>query len=319
MTNLKEIFKIMGERYKIFANLDEKCCYTQKIIKYDSNIFICSIRSLSNIDEIIECISEEGSSVITYYIENNINRIRINNIFMTLLINFDFDPFCIDDKIHVVITAKDIFEEGEIGDDDYEVEVDDDYIDHEDENENDDEDYDEDIEDDIDETENLENQVKKVETVENVETEETVENEETVEIEEADNEETEEADNEETVENEETEETVENKEIEETVENEETEEADNEEIVNVEAENDEETVENEETEEADNEEIVNEEAENEETEEYTFDRLNKLIKNDLLQIALKWNIRSYNNRTIKKQNRPELIECLLLYQKNKKK
>ena len=310
MTNLKQLFKILQERYKIFTNLDETCCYSPLKMKYDNNKYIGSIQSLSKIDEIVECISEEGSSVITYNIHSKSNSNKIKNIFITLLINFDFEPFCIDDNINIVITEKDIFEEDEF------------------------EEYDD---DDDEETTEKVYELDDEEDVEGEGDEEDVEGEdedvegEGEDVEGEDDDVEGEDDEEEEEENKENEEEVDA--VEEEVEGEEEskEEVEGEEESKEEVEGEEESKEEVEGEEESKEEeddigyeevdvIGYEEVESkEEEEEYTYDTLSKMVKMTLLQKILDLNITSYNGRAIKRHNRQELIECLLNYHTAKKK
>ena len=280
MTNLKQLFKILQERYKIFTNLDETCCYSPLKMKYDNNKYIGSIQSLSKIDEIVECISEEGSSVITYNIHSKSNSNKIKNIFITLLINFDFEPFCIDDNINIVITEKDIFEEDEF------------------------EEYDD---DDDEETTEKVYELDDEEDVEGEGDEEDVEGEdedvegEGEDVEGEDDDVEGEDDEEEEEENKENEEEVDA--VEEEVEGEE------------ESKEEEDDIGYEEVDVIGYEEVESKEEE----EEYTYDTLSKMVKMTLLQKILDLNITSYNGRAIKRHNRQELIECLLNYHTAKKK
>ena len=141
MTSLETIFN-KCEKYNIFLNLDETFCYTPKrITKYDSK-YIGSIYSITDINEIAECISEEGSCMLTYVIESKQGKeVKITNIFISLLIEFGFDPYVGDDNtntVSIIITDKDV-----LGDDDEDDDEDDD-----DDGEDDDVDDDEDEEDD---------------------------------------------------------------------------------------------------------------------------------------------------------------------------
>jgi hypothetical protein len=178
MTSLEKIFN-KCEEYNIFPNLDETFCYTPKRITKYSNKYIGSIYSETDINEIAECISEEGSCMLSYVIESKENKeIKITNIFISLLIEYGFDPYINDNNsINIIITDKDILN----GDSDYEDdedEEDDDYEDDEDEEDDDyeyedDEDDDGENEDENEDDENVENEVNnevndgEVENVEN--------------------------------------------------------------------------------------------------------------------------------------------------------
>jgi len=122
MTSLETIFN-KCEKYNIFPNLDETFCYTPKrITKYDSK-YIGSIYSITDINEIAECISEEGSCMLTYVIESKQGKeVKITNIFISLLIEFGFDPYVGDDNtntVSIIITDKDVLgDDDDFGDDD---------------------------------------------------------------------------------------------------------------------------------------------------------------------------------------------------------
>ena len=142
MTSLEKIFK-KCEEYNIFPNLDETFCYTPKrIMKYSSK-YIGSIYSKTDINEIAECISEEGSCMLSYVIESKENKeVKITNIFISLLIEYGFDPYVNDVdvndvNINIIITDRDILnEEDEENDSDYDYEEEDDEENDEDEEEN---------------------------------------------------------------------------------------------------------------------------------------------------------------------------------------
>ena len=108
MTSLEQIFNKCKD-YNIFLNLDETFCYTPKRIKYNHKYIGC-IYSKTDINEIAECISEEGSCMLTYVVESNQNKeIKITNIFVSLLIEYGFDPY-IDENgyINIIITDRDV-------------------------------------------------------------------------------------------------------------------------------------------------------------------------------------------------------------------
>ena len=136
MTSLEKIFK-KCEEYNIFPNLDETFCYTPKrITKYNSK-YIGSIYGKTDINEIAECISEEGSCMLCYVIESKEDKeVKITNIFISLLIEYGFDPYVNDmNNVNIIITDRDILnEEDEENDSDYDYE--------DEENDTDDENYD---------------------------------------------------------------------------------------------------------------------------------------------------------------------------------
>ena len=162
MTSLEKIFK-KCEEYNIFPNLDETFCYTPKRITKYSSKYIGSIYSQTDINEIAECISEEGSCMLSYVIESKENKqVKITNIFISLLIEYGFDPYVNDDNnINIIITDRDILnEEDEENDSDY---------DYEDEENTDDEnyDYEEENEEDGDTVEDADDVVENVDNVVN--------------------------------------------------------------------------------------------------------------------------------------------------------
>ena len=111
MTSLQKIFESCMLQYGIFPNLDETYCYTPKRTQLRSK-YIGSVYSLSHINEIIECISEEGSANITYGIESKDYKIKITNILISLFIHYGFDPLIDNNEnISIVITEKDIYNE----------------------------------------------------------------------------------------------------------------------------------------------------------------------------------------------------------------
>jgi hypothetical protein len=326
MTSLEKIFK-KCEEYNIFPNLDETFCYTPKRITKYSNKYIGSIYSETDINEIAECISEDGSCMLSYVIESKENKeIKITNIFISLLIEYGFDPYINDNNsINIIITDKDILNE----DSDYDYEEDDDEEDDDDENdyEEDDDDeneYENDVEDgendDVENVEDVEDDVKN-DDVENVEDEnvedEVNENDEDDEV--NDNKENDEVENDEVendeVENENEVNEVENDEVEnDEVENDEVEnENEVNEVENDEVENDE--VENEnEVNEVENDEVENDEVDGEAEDNIKnkFEKLkyiSTLTKVQLLNLLLDNKVYEYKNKNIRKLNKTDLQDC----------
>jgi hypothetical protein len=167
MTTLEKIFYKCNE-FKIYPCLDNSYCYTDTKIKIPKNYIGC-IYSITNIDEILESISEEGSSTINYKIKSTKFTEKIINIFSTILIEHGYDPYIEDDIVSIVISYEDLF--GNIKDEEYleEDEIDDDYDDEDDEVENveDETDDKEDVEDDKEDVHDVEDVVDDVEDVEN--------------------------------------------------------------------------------------------------------------------------------------------------------
>ena len=150
MTTLEKIFYKCNE-FKIYPCLDESYCYTDTNIKIPKNYIGC-IYSITNIDEILESISEEGSSIINYKIKSIKSTEKIINIFSTILIDYGFDPFIDNDVVSIVISYKDIF--GNIKEEEYEIDEDDEDIDNDEEDtEDNDEDEDTEVNDEDEDTE----------------------------------------------------------------------------------------------------------------------------------------------------------------------
>ena len=126
MTTLEKIFYKCNE-FKIYPCLDSSYCYTDTKIKIPKNYIGC-IYSITNIDEILESISEEGSSTINYKIKSTKFTEKIINIFSAILIEHGYDPYIEDDIVSIVISYEDLF--GNIKDEEYLEE--DDYDDEED-------------------------------------------------------------------------------------------------------------------------------------------------------------------------------------------
>jgi hypothetical protein len=289
MTSLEKIFK-KCEEYNIFPNLDETFCYTPKRITKYSSKYIGSIYSKTDINEIAECISEEGSCMLSYVIESKENKeVKITNIFISLLIEYGFDPYVNDNNIiNIIITDKDILSEDS---EDYDEEFE--YEDVEYENE------DEDVENDKDE-EDVEND-KDEEDVENDKDEEDVENDkEDVENNEENDKDEEDVENDkkEEIGNDKNEEEIENDKDEEDVENDKNEE---------EIENDK----DEEIENDKNEEIENDKDEEENIQD-TFEKLkyiSTMTKPQLLNLLLDNRIYEYKSKNIRKINKTDLQDC----------
>ena len=170
MTSLEKIFK-KCEEYNIFPNLDETFCYTPKRITKYSSKYIGSIYSKTDINEIAECISEEGSCMLCYVIESKEDKeVKITNIFISLLIEYGFDPYVNDmNNVNIIITDRDILnEEDEENDSDYDYE--------DEENDTDGEKYDYEDEEDEEDGDAVEDVVEDVvEVVEDEEAEDDVE------------------------------------------------------------------------------------------------------------------------------------------------
>jgi len=278
MTSLEKIFK-KCEEYNIFPNLDETFCYTPKRITKYSNKYIGSIYSETDINEIAECISEDGSCMLSYVIESKENKeIKITNIFISLLIEYGFDPYINDNNsINIIITDKDILNE----DSDYDYEEDDDEEDDDDENdyEEDDDDeneYENDVEDgendDVENVEDVEDDVKN-DDVENVE-DENVEDE-----------------------------VNENDEDDEVNDNKENDEVENDEVEN---ENEVNEVENDEVE---NDEVDGEAEDNIKNKFEKLKYISTLTKVQLLNLLLDNKVYEYKNKNIRKLNKTDLQDC----------
>ena len=107
MTTLEKIFYKCNE-FKIYPCLDNSYCYTDTKIKIPKNYIGC-IYSITNIDEILESISEEGSSTINYKIKSTKFTEKIINIFSSILIEHGYDPYIEDDIVSIVISYEDLF------------------------------------------------------------------------------------------------------------------------------------------------------------------------------------------------------------------
>lgn len=134
MTTLEKIFSKCKE-FKILPCLDESYSYTDSKVSFPKKYIGC-IYSVSNIDEILESISEEGSSTINYKIKSEKYTEKIINIFCTILIEYGFDPYTefkydkndliVDNNVSIVISYKDLFGDKKYEDDDETLSTDDD-------------------------------------------------------------------------------------------------------------------------------------------------------------------------------------------------
>jgi hypothetical protein len=279
MTTLEKIFSKCKE-FKIFPCLDESYSYTDTKISFPKKYIGC-IYSVSNIDEILESISEEGSSMINYKIKSDKYTEKIINIFCTILIECGFDPytefkydkkdFIIDNTVSIVISYKDLF--GDKKYEDFEYDDDDDNDDDDDDNDDDDDDNDDDdeilskTEDDDDEI------LSKTEEVDEIDKKEHDGVEDDVDKKEHD------------------EESVGKKE------------------------HDEESVHDEEDvnrKEHDVDEVVGKEHKEKDTEEeYTYEKLKKKYRQELLDLARDLGITSWKNKNIQKHLKSDIIECIM--------
>ena len=115
---LQKIFENMRNN-NIYANLDDNYCTTSYID--NTNIknkgYIGCIYSVSDIDEIMECIIEEGSAIVTYSFYECAKLFKNKDIFTELVISFfnGFDFKLLDDnkgkKLELVITSDNILDD----------------------------------------------------------------------------------------------------------------------------------------------------------------------------------------------------------------
>ena len=114
---LQKIFEDMRKN-NIYPNLDDNYCTTSYMdnISLKNKGYIGYIYSISDIDEIIECMLEEGSAIVTYSFNECSNLFKNKEIFTELIISF-FNGFEIklleDDtckKLEIVITPENICE-----------------------------------------------------------------------------------------------------------------------------------------------------------------------------------------------------------------
>ena len=289
MTTLEKIFYKCNE-FKIYPCLDNSYCYTDTKIKIPKNYIGC-IYSITNIDEILESISEEGSSTINYKIKSTKFTEKIINIFSAILIEHGYDPYIEDDIVSIVISYEDLF--GNIKDEEYleEDEVEDDYDEHEEDDDEVDEDVvdvkdveddkeddvEDDKEDDVDEddvedeTDDKENEEDETDDVEDVNIDDDVENKEDTVAD--DKEDTVDDDKEDTV-------------------------ADDKEDTVADVDDDKEDT------------VVDV------VEEYTHEKLKKKYRAELVELAQNLGISVWKGKNIHKHLKSDIIDCILLFKKN---
>jgi hypothetical protein len=286
MTTLEKIFYKCNE-FKIYPCLDNSYCYTDTKIKIPKNYIGC-IYSITNIDEILESISEEGSSTINYKIKSTKFTEKIINIFSTILIEHGYDPYIEDDIVSIVISYEDLF--GNIKDEEYleEDEIDDDYDDEDDEVENveDETDDKEDVEDD---KEDDKEDVDDVDNVEDVDDDKEDVDDDKEDVEDVD-------DDKEDVDN-----------VEDVDDDKEDVEDDKEDVHDVEdVVEDVEDVENK----------VDEVNVVEDEEEYTHEKLKKKYRAELVELAQNLGISVWKGKNIHKHLKSDIIDCIIFFKKN---
>lgn len=111
---LQKIFEDMRKN-NIYVNLDDNYCTTTYTddISLKNKGYIGYIYSISDIDEIMECIIEEGSAIVIYSFYECSSLFKNKEIFTELIISFfnGFEFKLIDDgskKIEIVITSENI-------------------------------------------------------------------------------------------------------------------------------------------------------------------------------------------------------------------
>jgi hypothetical protein len=111
---LQKIFEDMRKN-NIYVNLDDNYCTTTYTddISLKNKGYIGYIYSISDIDEIMECIIEEGSAIVIYSFYECSSLFKNKEIFTELIISFfnGFEFRLIDDdskKIEIVITSENI-------------------------------------------------------------------------------------------------------------------------------------------------------------------------------------------------------------------
>jgi hypothetical protein len=112
---LQKIFEDMRKN-NIYVNLDDNYCTTTYTddISVKNKGYIGYIYSISDIDEIIECIIEEGSAIVTYSFYECSSLFKNKEIFTELIISFfgGFEFKLIDGdsnkKIEIVITSENL-------------------------------------------------------------------------------------------------------------------------------------------------------------------------------------------------------------------
>jgi len=285
MTTLEKIFYKCNE-FKIYPCLDNSYCYTDTKIKIPKKYIGC-IYSITNIDEILESISEEGSSTINYKIKSTKFTEKIINIFSTILIEHGYDPYIEDDIVSIVISYEDLF--GNIKDEEYleEDEIDDDY-DDEDDDEIEEHEV-ENVEDETDDKDDVEEDKEDVDDVED-DKEDVDDDKEDVEDVDDDKEDVEDVDNVEDVDDDK-----------EDVEDDKEDVHDVEDVVD-----DVEDVENK----------VDEVNVVEDEEEYTHEKLKKKYRAELVELAQNLGISVWKGKNIHKHLKSDIIDCILLFKKN---
>jgi hypothetical protein len=286
MTTLEKIFYKCNE-FKIYPCLDNSYCYTDTKIKIPKNYIGC-IYSITNIDEILESISEEGSSTINYKIKSTKFTEKIINIFSTILIEHGYDPYIEDDIVSIVISYEDLF--GHIKNEEYLEEDDED-------DEDDEEEYTEDDEDHVDVKINevKDDEVDEVDEVED-EVENLKEDDDHEDVKEDDHEIEKDDDDEDDHEIEKDDDDEDDHEVEKDDDDE-----DDHEVENV-------------KEDDDHEEDVKEEIAN--VEEYTHEKLKKKYRAELVELAQNLGISVWKGKNIHKHLKSDIIDCIILFKKN---
>jgi len=274
MTTLEKIFYKCNE-FKIYPCLDNSYCYTDTKIKIPKNYIGC-IYSITNIDEILESISEEGSSTINYKIKSTKFTEKIINIFSTILIEHGYDPYIEDDFVSIVISYEDLF--GHIKNEEYLEEDDED-------DEDDEEEYTEDDEDHVDVKINevKDDEVDEVDEVED-EVENLKEDDDHEDVKEDDHEIEKDDDDEDDHEVEKDDDDEDDHEVENVKEDDDHEEDVKEEIANV--------------------------------EEYTHEKLKKKYRAELVELAQNLGISVWKGKNIHKHLKSDIIDCIILFKKN---
>ena len=272
MTTLEKIFYKCNE-FKIYPCLDNSYCYTDTKIKIPKNYIGC-IYSITNIDEILESISEEGSSTINYKIKSTKFTEKIINIFSAILIEHGYDPYIEDDIVSIVISYEDLF--GNIKDEEYleEDEVDDE---DEDDDQHEDDDDDEKEVDDVKEDDDEDVDDVKEDVDDDVKEEVDDVKEEVDDVKEDDDEE--------------------------------DDDDDVDEVKDVENVKDDENVDVEDVVEDD----VKEDVVVEDKEEYTHEKLKKKYRAELLELAQNLGISVWKGKNIHKHLKSDIIDCIVIF------
>ena len=111
---LQEIFENMRDN-NICVNLEDNYCSTSYNMIIKPQEYIGYIYSISKIEETMECITEEGSAVVTYCFSECSKLFKNKDIFTELILSFfnNFDIKLINEennekKIEMVITAENL-------------------------------------------------------------------------------------------------------------------------------------------------------------------------------------------------------------------